>query len=94
VVFKITPEGTESIVYAFSGAADGQMPFALVQGANGNLYGGTWYGGQGYGIIFEVTPSGQETILQSFSNTDGGWPTHCAVFFQRLFRHEPPRRAA
>jgi uncharacterized repeat protein (TIGR03803 family) len=72
VVFKVTPSGTESIVYAFSGSRDGQMPFALVQGPNGNLYGGTWYGGQGFGIIYEVTLNGKETILQSLSNTNGG----------------------
>lgn len=73
-VFKVTPSGAESIVYAFSGAADGQLPFKLAIGPNGNFYGTTlWGGGQnGYGIIYEVTPSGQETILQSFVRTGGG----------------------
>lgn len=76
-VFKVTPSGAKSIVYAFSGAADGQQPFKLTVGPNGNFYGTTLWGGRssesyGYGIIFEVTPSGQETILQSFVGTGGG----------------------
>lgn len=73
-VFQVTPSGQETIVYAFSGAADGQLPFKLALGPNGNFYGTSlWGGGQnGYGIIYEVTPSGQETILQSFVGTGGG----------------------
>jgi uncharacterized repeat protein (TIGR03803 family) len=61
-------------VYAFSGSADGQLPFKLVLGPNGNFYGTTLWGGgdNGYGIIFEVTPDGRETILQSFTGTGGG----------------------
>jgi uncharacterized repeat protein (TIGR03803 family) len=72
-VFKVTPSGTESIVYAFSGSQDGQLPSKLIQGADGNFYGTTLWGGgtNGYGIIFKVTPSGEETILQSLTNTGG-----------------------
>jgi hypothetical protein len=44
-VFKVTPTGTESLVYAFSGSQDGQLPFKLIQGADGNLYGATLWGG-------------------------------------------------
>jgi uncharacterized repeat protein (TIGR03803 family) len=59
---------------AFSGSQDGQLPFTLVQGPDGNFYGTTLWGGgsNGYGIIFKVTPSGEETILQSLTNTNGG----------------------
>jgi uncharacterized repeat protein (TIGR03803 family) len=73
-VFKITPTGIESVVYAFSGSQDGQQPFTLVQGVDGNFYGTTLWGGgtNGYGIIFKVTPGGEETILQSLTNTNGG----------------------
>jgi uncharacterized repeat protein (TIGR03803 family) len=73
-VFKITPTGTESIVYAFSGSQDGQLPAKLIQGTDGNFYGTAYWGGgtTSYGIIYKVTPSGEETILQSLSNTNGG----------------------
>lgn len=72
-VFKVTPTGTESLVYAFAGSQDGQLPFKLIQGADGSFYGTTLWGGgtDGYGTIFKVTPSGEETILQSLSNTGG-----------------------
>lgn len=73
-LFKVTPEGAESIVYAFSGSQDGALPSKPIQGADGNFYGTAYWGGgpNGYGIIYKVTPSGEETILQSFSDTDGG----------------------
>jgi uncharacterized repeat protein (TIGR03803 family) len=73
-LFKVTPDGTESIVYAFSGSQDGQLPAKPIQGTDGNFYGTAYWGGgtNGYGIIYKVTPSGEETILQSFTNTDGG----------------------
>jgi uncharacterized repeat protein (TIGR03803 family) len=74
VVFKVTPAGTETIVYAFSGSQDAQLPSKLVEGTHGNFYGTAYWGGgtNGYGIIYKVTPSGKENILQSFSNTNGG----------------------
>jgi uncharacterized repeat protein (TIGR03803 family) len=86
-VFKITPTGTESIVYAFSGSQDGQLPFTPVQGPDGNFYGTTLWGGgsNGYGIIFKVTPSGEETILQSLTNTNGG-PANPAAGYGTVFK--------
>ena len=55
---------------------------ALVQGADGNFYGTTVYGGargpQGNGSIFRITPSGALTTIYSFcmqsSCADGGSP--------------------
>jgi uncharacterized repeat protein (TIGR03803 family) len=74
ILFKVTPGGSESIIYAFSGSQDGQLPSKPIQGSDGNFYGTAYWGGgaNGYGIIYKVTPSGEETILQSFTNTDGG----------------------
>jgi len=44
-VFKITPDGTETILYAFGATTkDGWTPNALIQGGDGNFYGPT-YGG-------------------------------------------------
>jgi len=84
-VFKVSPNAdgswTESIIYAFQGALDGNTPYgSLVFDAAGNLYGTTAGGGpRGYGTVFKLTPSlsGQwtETILYGFSGgVDGGWP--------------------
>jgi uncharacterized repeat protein (TIGR03803 family) len=83
-VFKITPGGTPTTLYSFcsqSGCTDGLAPYAaLVQAANGDLYGTTVYGGaDGFGTVFKITPSGALTTLYRFcsdypSCTDGADP--------------------
>ncbi|MGA2135796.1 MAG: Ig-like domain repeat protein [Bryobacteraceae bacterium] len=74
-VFKITPTGSLTNLYAFTGP-DGANPFgALLLGSNGNFYGTTEFGGvNGLGTIFEMTPSGVLTTLHSFSGPDGEAP--------------------
>lgn len=58
VVFKLAPDGTETVLYRFSGGADGGNPVGgLALDSKGNLYGTTlYYGTHGYGTVFEVTP--------------------------------------
>jgi uncharacterized repeat protein (TIGR03803 family) len=88
-VFEITPSGTLTTLYSFcsqSGCTDGEQPSAgLVQAANGNFYGITYYGGgvncnppYGCGTVFQVTPSGTLTTLHRFCSqsdcTDGEHP--------------------
>jgi uncharacterized repeat protein (TIGR03803 family) len=78
-VFRITPGGTLTTLYSFcsqSACTDGSSPqSALVQATNGDLYGTTGYGGNGYGTIFKITPSGELTTLYSLCSqsacTDG-----------------------
>jgi uncharacterized repeat protein (TIGR03803 family) len=84
-VFKLTPSGTETVLYSFTGAPDGEEPDAgLTADASGNLYGSTYSGGSpspcynygssrspGCGTVFEVTPSGTETVLHSFTGDYG-----------------------
>ena len=62
---------------SFEGAGNGAFPSsALVQGADGNLYGTTAAGGRyGAGTIFRLTPQGAVQTLYSFSGkSDGGSP--------------------
>jgi uncharacterized repeat protein (TIGR03803 family) len=68
-VFKITPGGTLTTLYAFAGP-DGEQPHGrLVQGSDGNFYGTTYAGGAwGLGTVFEITPGGTLTTLHSFGN--------------------------
>jgi hypothetical protein len=50
-----TTAWTESLLYAFTGHADGGSPNgALLRGANGALFGTTSAGGSGHGVIFEL----------------------------------------
>jgi uncharacterized repeat protein (TIGR03803 family) len=58
VLFKVTPDGTETILHNFSGGPDGAYPHAtMIRDLQGNLYGTTEQGGtNNQGTIFEVTP--------------------------------------
>ncbi len=66
VVFKLDPAGNETVLYNFTGGADGGEPVAgLVQDGQGNLYGTTYYGGAGYGVVFAVSPGNSNPMLAS-----------------------------
>jgi uncharacterized repeat protein (TIGR03803 family) len=87
VVFKITPSGKYTALYAFCALThcnDGANPVGgLTQATDGNFYGTTEYGGTGTGglpegVAFKITPAGQLTVLYNFcsvaSCTDGSSP--------------------
>ena len=65
-VFKLSPTGTETVLYSFTGA-DGAFPVAgLIQDAAGNLYGTTEEGASGFGVVFKLGATGTEAVLYSF----------------------------
>jgi uncharacterized repeat protein (TIGR03803 family) len=69
-VFKITPEGVETVIYAFCLGAtctDGELPFSgLILGSDGNLYGTAGGSAANGGIVYTMTPAGAETVLYAF----------------------------
>lgn len=80
-VFRVTPTGTESVLYDFNLRPDAMFPaFGLFQDAAGNLFGvtneGGAYGpGNGYGTVFKLDSAGNETVLHSFGKgKDGNYP--------------------
>ncbi len=82
-VFKVDPEGVETVLHTFTGPPDdGEGPQAsLIQDSAGNFYGTTSSGGTaGFGTVFELQASGQESVLYSFkgnsfkSKADGSDP--------------------
>ena len=78
VVFKVAPDGAETVLYSFSGGADGAQPIsAVVRDKTGNLYGTTTMGGSANaGVVFKLDPGGTETVLHNFiGGTDGSTPT-------------------
>lgn len=76
VVFEIAPNGTETILYSFSGP-DGASPTSnVIKDKAGNFFGTTTAGGaHGLGTVFKLSPGGTETVLHSFAGlADGQTP--------------------
>jgi uncharacterized repeat protein (TIGR03803 family) len=73
-LFQVTPSGQFTLLFTFT-LANGEGPGAsLVEGSDGNLYGGTETGGQfGNGVIFKISKSGSNfQIVHSFENVFAG----------------------
>jgi uncharacterized repeat protein (TIGR03803 family) len=82
VVYKLDTTGKETVLYSFTGGADGRAPFAgVVRDPSGNLYGTTDSGGASdFGTVFKVDTAGRETVLYSFTGgADGGNPERAGV---------------
>src|SRR5262249_19525427 len=72
VVFKVTPEGAETVLHTFTGQ-DGAYPVgALLMDASGNLYGAAEGGVNGYGEVFKIGTDGSQRVLYSFSGGKDG----------------------
>ena len=60
VLFKVTPAGKETVLYSFTGQADGAFPQDLIADAAGNIYGatgGSYAPGNG-GTLFQLDTAG------------------------------------
>jgi uncharacterized repeat protein (TIGR03803 family) len=93
-VFEISPNTnatwTESVLYNFTGNADGGQPYArLTFDASGNLYGTTNFGGSancamGCGTVFKLTPGSSgwtETVFYTFTGGEDGREPSARVLF-------------
>jgi uncharacterized repeat protein (TIGR03803 family) len=80
-IYKLTPAGNETIVYAFGSDTDPLGPAgpegSLTEDGDGNLYGVTQYGGlprtavkdSRSGTIFEITAAGNLVVLSNLGPT-------------------------
>ena len=77
-IFKLAPDGTETVLYAFTGGNDGAAAYTgVVADKQGNLYAATKAGGNsnGYGALDELSPDGTLTVLHVFQGaSDGEYP--------------------
>jgi uncharacterized repeat protein (TIGR03803 family) len=86
-IFRVTPAGTLTVLYTFTGGNDGLAPNGVTVGTDGNLYGTTY--GMPFahpltatssplpailGTIFQMTPAGTLTTLYRFAGVDGQNP--------------------
>jgi uncharacterized repeat protein (TIGR03803 family) len=84
VIFKIAPDGTETVLHSFDDATGGGKPggAATIDPASGDLYGVTAAGGDldacpgGCGVIYKYSADGTFTVLHNFDgNKEGANPT-------------------
>ncbi len=76
-VFRLAPDGTETVLHAFTGGRDGSGPYGgVIMDKHGNLYGDTLLGGpRNAGVIFKIAPNGKFSLLYTFTrHADGGAP--------------------
>lgn len=92
-VFELAPPKvkgqpwTETVLYGFTGGADGGKPYAsIILGKSSVLYGTTGLGGKsGYGTVFKLTPGKlggpyTESVLYSFTGgPDGAYARYGVV---------------
>ncbi len=78
-IFRMTAGGTLTTFYSFcskQNCTDGGVPGGPVtQAADGNFYGTTTEGGNGYGTIFKIDPQGELTTLYNSSQYGADSPT-------------------
>ena len=85
-VFRLAPDGTETVLYSFTGGSDGGNPLAerLIKDAADNLYGTTLVGGvNNGGTVFRVAPDGTETVLHAFAGGNDGSNPSAGVIANR-----------
>jgi uncharacterized repeat protein (TIGR03803 family) len=78
VVYELSTSGRVTVLYSFTGDADGGAPHAaVILDSAGNLYGTTTTGGSAnLGVAYELDAAGNETVLHSFAGgTDGATPS-------------------
>jgi len=76
-VFRIAKNGKFTVLHAFHGGTDGDIPQAglVLNKATGNLYGATTGGKKsGNGLIFQISPKGKYKVVHQFTGTDGSSP--------------------
>jgi uncharacterized repeat protein (TIGR03803 family) len=74
VLFKVTKAGVETVLYRFTGQADGAFPQDLINDAAGNIYGatgGSYMQGNG-GTLFKLDTTGKLTTLYTFPEGSEG----------------------
>ena len=100
VVFKLAPNGTETVLHAFAGGTYGANPTgSLTADRKGNLYGVTPWGttcsggasskcSTSYGMVFKIAPDGKYRVIYRFCSQpncmDGSAPNGGMIQTERV----------
>jgi len=81
MIYDVSPDGIETVAYAFAGDADGRAPYAsLTPQKDGSFLGTTSEDGRySGGTIFTFTPPDTEAVQYSFGKGIRGWNSQSAV---------------
>lgn len=79
VVYKYDTQGKFTVIYTFTGGADGALPVGVPLLIGNSIYGATLNGGYqatslcsgGCGVAFKLDLNGTETVLHAFTGADG-----------------------
>ena len=79
VIFELTA-GQETVLFHFSGGAQGSVPVSIVRDKQGNIYGSLYHEGDpqcSCGTLYKLDTKGNFSILHTFTgkNGDGAFPT-------------------
>jgi uncharacterized repeat protein (TIGR03803 family) len=81
VIFKVAPDGKETILHSFTAGSDGCTPIGVTLDGSGNLYGVAEEGGggstcaEGEGVLFKLDTAGNNfTVLGTFGGSGGAYP--------------------
>jgi uncharacterized repeat protein (TIGR03803 family) len=73
-VFKLAPDGTFTVLYNFTGSADGANPEGDMLRVGTSLYStSTSTGADGDGTVYELTAGGKLKVLADFSTSNGNY---------------------
>jgi uncharacterized repeat protein (TIGR03803 family) len=85
-VFKVDPQGVETVIYNFQGGSDGAIPTGPLLLLDGSLYGTTVTGGGaggcengGCGTVYKIDANGNESVLYSFTGGNDGLTPYSGV---------------
>ncbi len=74
VVFKLAPDGTETLLHTFSGSDGANPDGGVIVMPNGDIYGSTGSGGASdNGVLFKLSAKGKLKVLHDFTTTDGSF---------------------
>jgi len=75
IIWKVSNTGVETVLWNFTGGADGAVPFGgVLVDAKSNLYGDTSGGNTNVGSAYRLSASGKLKVLHTFASPNGYYP--------------------